>query len=358
MLGNVLGNVIGNVAGNSLSGAVGVTAPTYSSINTAWGMFEGGSSRIVTFSGGVPTSVTVDGNAATITASDATTVTFTTPAADTPDVGAVDIVLTNAAGSSTGSGVFTYTSPEYVGSVMGASYIVRDANRGITLNGGDVSGWDDQGNLATQSDLTQGTAGKQPLFSASGGPNSRPIVDFTLANTDNLAKLSVGGFSAGIGLWHITVCRPDTLPAATSLISIAGPSSVGSSVTVISVTNSGGVTKARAVRRNAADSASASAVGSTTLSLGSWYLVDGSYVSPNLVLYLNGTSDGTAASDSTVGNAAAYARLGGFYDDTSLFDGGIALDVIIGANITTTGALWMERYIEERFGLTIATRTI
>jgi hypothetical protein len=50
------------------------------------------------------------------------------------------------------------------------------ADTGITLNGSDVSAWADQSTGGF--DLTQGTAGRQPAFSAAGGPNGTEAVDF------------------------------------------------------------------------------------------------------------------------------------------------------------------------------------
>ena len=51
------------------------------------------------------------------------------------------------------------------------------ADIGITLNSGDVSSWEDQGTGGH--DLTQGTAGRQPAFSAAGGPNGTEAVVFS-----------------------------------------------------------------------------------------------------------------------------------------------------------------------------------
>jgi len=50
------------------------------------------------------------------------------------------------------------------------------ADIGITLNSGDVSSWEDQGTGGF--DLTQGTAGRQPAFDATGGPNGTESVNF------------------------------------------------------------------------------------------------------------------------------------------------------------------------------------
>ena len=50
------------------------------------------------------------------------------------------------------------------------------ADTGITLNGSDVSTWADQGTGGY--DLTQGDGGRQPAFSATGGPNDTEALVF------------------------------------------------------------------------------------------------------------------------------------------------------------------------------------
>lgn len=50
------------------------------------------------------------------------------------------------------------------------------ADLGITLNGGNVSAWANQGTLGGS--VSQGTGANQPAYSAAGGPNSRPALQF------------------------------------------------------------------------------------------------------------------------------------------------------------------------------------
>lgn len=68
------------------------------------------------------------------------------------------------------------------------------ADRGITLNGADVSGWDDQWTGALN--LAQGTAARQPLW-LTAGTYSQPAVRFTRANTDGLFRDNVNLFADG-----------------------------------------------------------------------------------------------------------------------------------------------------------------
>jgi hypothetical protein len=48
------------------------------------------------------------------------------------------------------------------------------ADLGITLNGSDVSQWDDQSGAGRH--WTQGTAARQPVYNATGGPDGKPCV--------------------------------------------------------------------------------------------------------------------------------------------------------------------------------------
>src|SRR5690349_7474847 len=85
-------------------------APAPSSISPSSGPGAGGQPGVVITgtSMGSLTGVTIGGAAATITANDATTVTVTTPAGSAG--AAQDVVCTNASGSATLSGAYTYTN--------------------------------------------------------------------------------------------------------------------------------------------------------------------------------------------------------------------------------------------------------
>lgn len=48
----------------------------------------------------------------------------------------------------------------------------------VTLNGGDVSAWPNGGTAGAARDIAQATPALQPLYHATGGPNSQPYVEF------------------------------------------------------------------------------------------------------------------------------------------------------------------------------------
>ncbi|CAN2216067.1 Listeria/Bacterioides repeat [Candidatus Nanopelagicaceae bacterium] len=89
--------------------AVWVTAPTYTSINTATAKLAGGETRIITGTAlsGI-SSMTVDGVTATITAQTSTSLTFTTPTVTT--AGLKNIVLSYNGGAITTSNAIKYYS--------------------------------------------------------------------------------------------------------------------------------------------------------------------------------------------------------------------------------------------------------
>lgn len=62
-----------------------------------------------------------------------------------------------------------------------------DANRGITLNGSDVSAWASRaGSAGTSLDVSQGTASKQPAYATTGGFNGGACITMTRATADLL----------------------------------------------------------------------------------------------------------------------------------------------------------------------------
>lgn len=79
----------------------------------------------------------------------------------------------------------------WVPSDMGSILIAHmDAYRGITLNGSDVSQWDDQKNGYA---AVQATGGQQPLYDATNSVmGSRPAVVLTAANSDRMTLASSG----------------------------------------------------------------------------------------------------------------------------------------------------------------------
>lgn len=83
------------------------------------------------------------------------------------------------------------------------------ADLGITLNGGDVSAWANQGNAGGSFD--QATAANQPAWTSSDANlNGKPSVTFTAANTDRLVStLAASAWNflhdgTGATLWVVT----------------------------------------------------------------------------------------------------------------------------------------------------------
>jgi hypothetical protein len=344
----------------SIRGSGGAVAaaepPVLSSINTAWGVWDGGSSRVLTGAGFTgATVVSFCGvNAASFVVDSDTQITATTGAADplTDDIG--DIVVTTPGGTSTLSNGFTYTSIQYAARQISATCAVWDAGEGITLNGSDVSGWADQGDLATQLDVAQATAGNQPIYVSSGGPDGGPYITFTQSANEFMRKTTDDGQAAGVGAWVGSVLSLPTISAAAHMI--VNAKEFGGTVDEgVNLKVSSGA-KAQAVFY---DSAARTATGATSLSTGTTYLLDGSIVGSNLAVFVNGTSDGTTACGATTGKACEVVWIGRASDGAaSPLDALMSLSFIIFGNITTASALTVERYVEERFGLTIATRTI
>jgi len=80
-----------------------------------------------------------------------------------------------------------------------------DASLGITLNGDDVSDWDDQS--GNSNDLAQTTASKQPLFIASDSDfNNNPSLSFDALTFEELNRATfTGGPVTQIGTIIIVV---------------------------------------------------------------------------------------------------------------------------------------------------------
>ena len=78
------------------------------------------------------------------------------------------------------------------------------ADRGVTLNGSNVSGWADQSGLGDAArNADQGTAARQPAFNAANASyGNRPTIDFTAANTHYLVNS---------GAWSASYASPYTV---------------------------------------------------------------------------------------------------------------------------------------------------
>lgn len=96
--------------------------------------------------------------------------------------------------------------------ILGANlFLWYKASLGITLNGGDVSAWANQGNGGSVNPA-QATPANQPLFVASA-QNSKPCVRFTVGNGDMLS-VSSGGPSQTSNHSIFVVAKWNTLPGA------------------------------------------------------------------------------------------------------------------------------------------------
>lgn len=141
------------------------TAPVVLSMDPAIGPLGAGTAVTITgtnFTGA--TAVTIGGTACTsIVVVNATTITCVTPA---KSAGIYDLVVTSPNGSGTLTGGYA---------ALSMALWLR-ADRGITLNGSNVSAWADQSGGGNN--VSQGTAGNQPAFNSSNGSfNSKPSVD-------------------------------------------------------------------------------------------------------------------------------------------------------------------------------------
>lgn len=82
------------------------------------------------------------------------------------------------------------------------------ADLGITLNAGRVSGWADQSLGAFH--YTQGTGANQPLYSATGAPNSLPMVQLDSGARFMASALGTPQPASGAQTWIWMILRQDT----------------------------------------------------------------------------------------------------------------------------------------------------
>lgn len=79
---------------------------------------------------------------------------------------------------------------------------------GITLNGSDVSQWDDQSGNGVN--FTQPTAAYQPAYSASGGPGSKPCVQFNAPDLTFMSSVATSLYSLSTGYTFFIVLKVAT----------------------------------------------------------------------------------------------------------------------------------------------------
>ena len=174
-----------------------------------------------------------------------------------------------------------------------ASILLLEADSiGGVADGGAIATWPDtsiNGNNATQS-----AAGSKPLWRATGGPNSKPAVEFDGSNDSMALASAIAGAS---------------IPAVLAVIKLAA---AGTNRTVIGNLHSVG---SYHFRCNTADkmellSNGVASVGTATTALGtsSYYLVEIAYDGSTFTFTLNGTADGTGSKSQTF--AAATDDIG------------------------------------------------
>ena len=217
-----------------------------------------------------------------------------------------------------------------------------DSSVGITLNGSDVAQWDDQS--GNNNDAAQGTAARQPVYNASGGPNSLPSIDFTYTErhlltctTSLLANLS--GYS-----FFIIVKRPNT---ALNTIAFSGD-------------------LANCTEQLAADISYTYASGATYASYAS---TDTNWLARSIIYDGGGATNadkqktyentaqqsltffGTVGSTTSVG--AAFFFIGDYYTDGSTwdFEGSIAKIVIYTKTVSANEKARVDSYLANRYSV-------
>ena len=108
------------------------------------------------------------------------------------------------------------SAPPFVPTDISGLGLWLRSDLGITLNGSDVSAWADQSGSANH--VNQGTASRQPAYSATGAPNSLPSLDFVTADRNLLASGACSLLSNVTGYtFYIVLKRPDLTPNTISV---------------------------------------------------------------------------------------------------------------------------------------------
>ncbi len=220
------------------------SSPVVTSISPTSGPSTGGTSVTITGSNFIGTTgVTIGGASATgVTVVNDTTITATTPAGT---AGAQDVVVTNASGSGTGVGLFTYVAAPTVTGISPSS--------GPTAGGTSVT--------ITGTNLTGATSVTIGGASATGVTvvNSTTITATTPAGTvgaKDVAVTTTGGTGTGTGLFTYVVA-----PTVTGISPSSGPTAGGTSVTITGTNLSG----ATSVTIGGASATGVTVVNSTTI---------------------------------------------------------------------------------------------
>jgi IPT/TIG domain len=179
-------NVVVTTIGGSGALANGYTylqVPTLTSLNPTSGPAAGGTS--ITISGtnlSGASSVTFGGNPGTITANTSSQITVTTPPGA---AGAIDVVVTTAAGSPTLTNGYTYVAAPAITSLSPASGPTA-GGWSVTIEGTDLSGASAVTFGGTAATITANTSSQITVTAPIGGPGAVNVVVTTIGGTATL----------------------------------------------------------------------------------------------------------------------------------------------------------------------------
>jgi hypothetical protein len=181
--------------------------------------------------------------------------------------------------------------------ILGANnFLWYKASLGITLNGGDVAAWANQGTGGAVN-LVQATAGQQPLYVASA-QNGKPCVRFTRANTDLLSVAS--GAPSQMGAHSIFLVGTFTTTAA----SFRGMCGIGDNVKSSGIGHNGS-TQAWFGGANLGSPSGAAVAAATVYRLGKTVAAESAGTSATQG-YRNGAADG-APNANAYGTSTAFS---------------------------------------------------
>lgn len=228
------------------------------------------------------------------------------------------------------------------------------ADLGITLNGGDVSAWADQGSTAPVLDFAQGTAANQALYSASvAALNNQSAL--TAGNSDWMQAGAAGDVNfvhAGTGCTIAMVCRPAVMGTTQYLLSSQGTSLTALGFAIY-VQNTDRV---NFVTGNGTGSPIA-LMSSSAVALNTAFLLEIEYATastPDCAMFLNGaavgtTSDAVAPSSSNSATALRLATAAA----TFAFSGDYAEILILSRVWTGAERTAFRSYVASRYALAV-----